>query len=201
MQIMFYIVGQWSHILLLCTCPSRKWIIGAVCQLNLSLLQASYLNKSSQLEQDGPVLGGIQKVGAPFQCWGPCDSGALPPFQGAQHWAQHWLHWAASFSLLYGVFSVTFQSRVSYSFCSPAWPDWQQSLHHSLGRWTEIWIVHQAGDRSSLPYKCPPCKGPFLCTVDSCFPTSDIPCARYSTVFLFQGPREFLLCPALAAGP
>ena len=54
----------------------------AIRQLNLSLLQASYLNKSSQLEQDGPVLGGIQKVGAPFQCWGPCDSAALPPFQG-----------------------------------------------------------------------------------------------------------------------
>lgn len=192
MQIMFYIVGQWSHILPFLYLPFQEMNHRAVCQLNLSLLQASYLNKSSQLSR--MVLSW-----AAFRKWVSISSAGCPVilvhcllFQGAQHWAQHWLHWAASFSLLYGVFSVTFQSHVAYSFCSLAWPDWQQSLHHSLGRWTEIWIVHQAETgRSLLFLQMSTLQRSLPSTVDSCFPTSNIPCAGYSTVFLLQGPREF----------
>lgn len=43
----------------------------------------------------------------------------------------------------------------------------------SLRSCTEIGIVYQEPDRSTLSYKCPTCRGAFQCTADPCFPRTD----------------------------
>lgn len=63
MQIMFYILSQWSHILLLFTCPFQEMNHRGNNSTETALRQTFYLNKSSQQDQAHPVFDNIQRAG------------------------------------------------------------------------------------------------------------------------------------------
>lgn len=126
-------------------------------------------------------MGDMQTAGCLFWCWGPYNFGALHYSVAlirpqTDHRTDHTellsLHFSShSSNKSSQLLSLgESQSLISYSFCSAAWPDSQKCLCRFLGGWTERWIVHQACDGLSLPYKCPTCKGPCLCTAELLLP-------------------------------